>query len=636
MIIKEKWLKFLRHYGPIPRNDNMYDETILRSSRRLKIKPIEFEHPLQTDILKCFEKSTADLISVILTGTAGDGKTHLSRQVWKLLGGNEDEWLSDSPYLTLKVQYPKDRTEWPQTDDDTGLYREVNIHFIRDLSGWAPQQGSEWDPAKEQILLRFCHALFNGDTDEVFLIAANDGQLIESWRRLTETDETRETAKIFEDLLVEDKRELPSVRLKLFNLSRSSSAALLDRAVEALLSHSGWDDLNNSEQNEIGFWGPNCPIKHNYELLQTPLIQARLRGLLELCDFNGLHLPIRQILLLLTNALLGHPDVKDCLMVPSDVPQIISNNSVSKASLFNNIFGGNLSENRRHSITVFDYLERFQIGYETSNRIDNILIFGESDENLSVYFNNLIEADRFYGADSRYIMAKQEYIEGDKEGEVNTELFLDMLISQRRGLFFKIPIELEKEISPWELTVFKYAGEYLKDILMPLKEGASVKRYFLSRIVKGLNRVFTGMLVNSERELFLATSGNYSQAKVSRILLERVSVDPSKGEKIVLKYDSESNRILISVYFNPELFVDFSLTLIRFEFLSRIALEGALPASFSKECYEDLLAFKSKLISAYLKRREKEVASESTTIGLNLLSLTDQGMPDTHFIEVFP
>ena len=112
-----------------------------------------------------------------------------------------------------------------------------------------------------------------------------------------------------------------------------------------------------------------------------------------------------------------------------------------------------------------------------------------------------------------------------------------MLISQRRGLFFKIPKEAEDELHLWELTVFKFAGEYLDSVVAVLKGGGVVKRPILSRLVRGLNRVFTGMLINSDRELYLATSGNYSQAKVSRILVERVSVDPSKGEKVVLRYD---------------------------------------------------------------------------------------------------
>jgi len=628
----QEWIKFLRHYGPVPRNDNMYDETIHRSSRRLGIVPILFEHPLQTQVVDCFNKATIDPVSVVLTGTAGDGKTHLCRQVWKALNGDDDAWASDNPYLSLKFGYPKDRQTWPDSHDPN-LFRIVTVHFIRDLSGWAPQQGAEWEPEKELLLQEFCHSLFNPDADAVFLIAANDGQLIESWRRLSETDSVKRARGVFEDLLVEDRQEQPGVRLKFFNLSRINSAELFERAAKAFLSHAGWQELHQGERNENEVFGARCPIRRNYELLQTPLVRARLRALFELCDYSGLHIPIRQILLLLTNGVLGHPDVKDHLMKPEDVSGIIASGTVSKASLYNNIFGGNLSELRRQAITIFDYLERFQIGYETSNRIDNLLIFGEDDLHLAAYFDQYIARDAFYGADARYYAAKREYIEGADESGERTQIFLDMLVNQRRGLFFKIPPEAEEELNLWELTVFKFAGEYLGSVVEVLRKNQTVKRPILSRLVKGLNRVFTGMFINSDRELYLATSGNYSQAKVSRILIERVSVDPSKGEKIVMRFDPSNSRVLLSVYFTPEVFVDFNLTLIRYEFLSRIASEGALPASFSKECYEDLLAFKSQLIAACLGLQERQA---DAVIGLNILALTEQGMPDPRFVEIVP
>jgi hypothetical protein len=629
------WLKFLRHYGPVPRNDNMYDETIQRSARRQGIVPIEFEHPTQNEILDCFNQTTADPVSVILTGTAGDGKTHLCRQIWKVLKGNDDDWSSDSPHLTITFHYPKDHKAWPESKDEN-LYRPVKIHFIRDLSGWAPQQGAAWEPDKEELLQKFCHSLFNPDADEIFLIAANDGQLIESFRRLKETADAKRARQVFEDLLVEDRQEQTGVRLRFFNLSRASSAALFDRAIEAFVNHSGWDELKKGIPAENDVFGPKCPIRYNYELLQTPLVRSRLRSLLELCDHNGLHVPIRQILLLLTNAILGHPDAKDHLMIPGDVPKIIVAGTTSKASLYNNIFGGNLSEIRRQAITIFDYLERFQIGYETSNRVDNILIFGQDDENLGSHFNEFVANDPFYGADSRFYAAKREYIEGTDESEDHSRDFLQMLVSQRRGLFFKIPKQSESELNLWELTVFKFAGEYLDSVAEVLRQGEIVKRPILSQLVKGLNRVFTGMLINSDREIYLATSGNYSQAKVSRILVERVSVEPSKGEKVMLQYDESNGRVLLSVFFAPDVSVDFNLTLIRYEFLSRIALEGALPASFSKECYEDLLAFKSQLIAAYMKRQSGESAPTGSTISLNLLALTERGMPEQKSVEVVP
>lgn len=629
------WLKFLRHYGPVPRNDNMYDETIQRSARRQGIAPIDFEHPYQKRIADSFNQATADPVSVILTGTAGDGKTHLCRQVWKALQGKDEDWASDNPYLTIRFHYPKDRTKWPDSQE-SNLYRSVQIHFIRDLSGWAPQQGAEWDVDKEALLQKFCHSLFNAEADEIFLIAANDGQLIESFRRLKDTEDVKRARQVFEDLLVEDRQEQPGVRLRFFNLSRASSAELFDRAIEKFLAHPGWDELKQGVPGENDVFGPKCPIRQNYELLGTPLVKARLRSLLELCDHNGLHVPVRQILLLLSNAVLGHPDASQHLMLPTDVAKLIAAGTVSKASLYNNIFGANLSDIRRQSITIFDFLDRFQIGYETSNRVDNLLIFGEDDDYLGSYFKTFVEQDKFYGADERFYAAKHEYIEGTSEDEDKDKEFLQMLVAQRRGLFFKIPKEAEHELNLWELTVFRFAGEYLEDIVEVLKRGAVVKRPLVSRLVKGLNRVFTGMLINSDRELFLATSGNYSQAKVSRILVERVSVEPSKGEKVILRFDQPSGRVVLSVFFTPDSFVDFNLTLIRYEFLSRIAVEGALPASFSKECYEDLLAFKSQLIDAYTKRQAKEAAPLGSTISLTLLSLTEQGTPDPRAIEIMP
>lgn len=628
-----KWLQFLRHYGPIPRNDNMYDETIQRSARRQKIAPIEFDHPMQDLLLQCFYQRTVDPVSVILTGTAGDGKTHLCRKVWSRLNGDERAWASDSAYLTLAFRYPKDRKGWP-TSSDEELYRQVNIHFIRDLSGWAPQQGGEWEPEKEALLQKFCHSLVNPDAKELFLIAANDGQLIESWRRLQQTEEVQRARQLFEDLLVEDRQERSGVRLKFFNLSRADSADLFDRALDAFLNHSGWDALRNPSAGENELFGARCPIRHNFELLQTALVRSRLRSLLELCDRNGLHVPIRQILILLTNAVLGHVDCKDGLMTAADVPKVIAAGTISKASLFSNVFGGNLPENRRLGITIFDYLERFQIGHETSNRVDNLLIFGEQDDHLSHYFETLVAQDTFYGADPRFYAAKQEYIEGSDEGS-DSQTFLDLLVAQRRGLYFKIPREWEQELNLWELTVFKFAGEYLAEVVQPLLEGAAVKRMILARLIRGLNRVFTGMLINADRELFLASSGNNSQAKVSRILLERVSVDPNKGERIALHRDSSNGSILLSVFFTPEIHEDFHLTLIRYEFLSRIALEGALPASFSKECYEDLLAYKSQLVAGLLRRQEKDgVVVGGSSVRLNFLALTEQGMPDPKFVEV--
>lgn len=320
-------------------------------------------------------------------------------------------------------------------------------------------------------------------------------------------------------------------------------------------------------------------------------------------------------------------------MRPVDIPKILERETQSKASIYNNVFGGNLSENRRQGITVFDYFDRFQLGYETSNRIDNILIFGEDDEHLGKYFEEFLKDDTFYGADKAYYNSRDRYIEGAEDDPSEAKEFLDLLVAQRRGLFFKISDELAGELRLWELTVFRFAGEYLEEVLAPLRGGKVVRRAIINRLVKGLNRIFTGMLLNSERELYLATSGNFSQAKISRVLVDRISIEPRHGEKVTL--GCEDGRVTLYVYLSNEIIAPFELNLVRYEFLSRVATEGALPASFSKECYEDMLAFKSRLLAAFEKRKKEEGSDDGAgTIGLRLITISEQGLPEDRFVEV--
>ncbi len=610
-----RWIRFLRQYGPIPRNDNMYDEHIRKSARRAGIRPLAFTHPVETEVLGLFDIRAEKPYSVVLTGTAGDGKSHLCGKIWKQLGGDDAEWGSDDVYHTRTL---------------TIGTRTVTVHVIRDLTAMPHSDPKDRYTDKNSLLATLLRGLYDPSLNTVFLLAANDGQLIETLQKLPDTEEVRSVRSLVEALLVEDRREGEGVPLKLFNLSRIPCTRLFDLSLDAFLGHEGWADCLAETQEGDSFFGPQCPIRHNYELLQTPLVRARLRSLFELCDCNDLHIPIRRILLLFANAVLGHRDAKDRLLQPGDVPGIIQRGTVAKASLFNNVFGGNLSETRREALEVFDYLNRFRIGHETSNRIDNTLIFGEADENLRPYFDALLRADTFYGADASYYAAQRGYVEGG-DSEAENRQFLDMLVSQRRGLFFKIPAQWEQDLSLWELTVFKYAGEYLTKVLRVLRSGGRVERPILARLVRGLNRIFAGMLVSSDRDLLLATSISFSTSKVSQVLEDKIPVTPRMYERVEILWLQE--KPAISVQLASSIRTTLPLNLTRYEFLSRVA-EGVLPGSFSRECYEDMLAFKSRLLACLAERRRLDSPGEATGIAFRVLTLDASGSPLDDVVEV--
>lgn len=616
------WLKFLRQYGPIAQNGNMFDEEITRTARRTGIRPITFNHPLTNRLFQIFDRYSNEWESIILTGTAGDGKTHLCRQIWERLDGSVEEWASDKPYVVTTFQH-----------SNRG---QLYVHVIRDLSAWVPQQGVEWPQDKVKLLLKFSKllAIQRSKPRDFFLIAANDGQLVETWRRLVQytRDEDVELALlIFEDLLLKDEEEASG--LKFFNLSKIASARLFELALETLLSHERWKECLASETAVSATFGEKSPIRQNYQLLTNPLVQERLKTLFEFCDYNKLHVPIREILLLLANAILGHPDCPEGLMRPNDVEKIINEGSTARASLFNNIFGGNLTSACQESIPVFRYLNLLRIGYETTNRIDNILIFGETDKALCHYFDKLMGDDTFYGADQAYREACKRYIEGNEEDEKKNVEFLEDLVAKRRALFFKIPPDWEDGLKLWDLTVFKHVGAYRNKIIQPLKEERAVDPNIVRRLVKGLNRIWLGMLVESNQKLYLATGLSFSNVRVSRLLKDEVSVKQRFGQKIEVRWEKGESVPRIQVNLTPTVYRVFSLTLTRFEFLNQVA-DGALPNSFSKECYEDVMTFKSQVLTALAECYGADEEDDDTELTFRFLNIDEQGVPIDEPVEI--
>lgn len=602
-----EWVSFLRRYGPIPQNDNMYDESIRRLTKKLKIQPLSFEVPLRSQLIENF--TSASPVSVILTGTAGDGKTHLCSQVWEAVGGEPAEWLSDSKVRRTKLKGGR------------------RLIVVKDLS--------EVSIGRERkFLADLCESASAKDPKDVFLIAANDGQLIAALKELGSGKKERKVADAIERMLVDGTDSRKDLSLRLHNLSRTDVPELFSKMLDALLSHPGWKGCagcpGTGDDSSV-----RCPIWHNYQtLVREQLLRRRLSDLLTLCELNDLHLAIRQILIVLTNAILGHPDVDDRLMSCESVDQVVSSGAAAKASPYRNVFGMNLTRRRREDLAAFDALSRFGIGNETNNAVDNILIYGSDDPQLAPYFDELVRPDAAYGFHRDFATAQKAYLESDVGG--GAPPLLAELPSQRQRLFFTLPDSRATLLGLWELSLFRYGGEYLSEVYRPLLDRKPVKRAIVYRLVRGLNRIFTGFLVKDDRTLYVASSNSHSQSRISRLLTDTISVDPKKGEQINLEYDPAMKRVFLKVYLSPDIVVPpLPLHPVRYEFLSRVA-EGALPSSFSRECYEDFLAFKSHVHKAIEVRRKKEgsVPSSDGTVTLTLFDVGADGFPRPRPLEV--
>ena len=100
------WIRFLRNYGPLPTNGNLFDEHVNVALKRAGVRPIELPTPYVDEM---FDALSSGLVrSLLIAGTAGDGKTFHARKLWMKLGGDARAW--DRPDKAKRLEPP--RNSW--------------------------------------------------------------------------------------------------------------------------------------------------------------------------------------------------------------------------------------------------------------------------------------------------------------------------------------------------------------------------------------------------------------------------------------------------------------------------------------------------------------------------------------------
>lgn len=603
------WVRFLRSYGPTSNNLTMFDEYVAGALGRARVQPLALSTPLLGAMIDHLEARTPG--SMLIAGTAGDGKTYHCRALWKHIGGDPKVWAAKGNVKELLL-----------SDGRLAV-------FIKDLSEFNGQES-------DQPLERLERSVLGADDSEVVILAANHGQLLD---RLRDLGKRQNRAHPLRKPLQEKFLQAGPApdRLAVFDLSRTTSRKTLDEVAKAVANHSEWDNCNRCSLNSDG---KTCPINENRLRLlgesDGGQLTRRLGDLVEIARLNGLHLPIRDLLALCANMVLGYSDakeVKENLMTCADIARIQEIGHISKASVYANAFGANLPKRRAADRPVFKAMASFGVGEETTNSVDGLLVYGKDDSRLQADFVRLVGCDPVYGATANFYAAQDAYLEGYEGSRLEsgpTE-FLEMLEAQRRRLYFTTP-DAESGYPRWSMTVFRFAGDYL-DIIESLRAKKPVSEVVRGRIAKGLNRVMTGLLLENVDRIFIASSGGFTQSRVSVLCDHETPSRRQGGIGMAIKLDEETGRPQLDVSLSPGPgnSVAFDLTPIRHEFLARVA-EGALPASFSNECFEDLLAFKAKLLrKAEIVRKagfagdDDEAGGASSALTLNFIDIEPGG-----------
>lgn len=603
------WVRFLRSYGPTANNLTMFDEYVTKALNLANVEPINLPTPLLDEMVAHIESGVPG--SILIAGTAGDGKTYHCRSLWTRFGGDLKAWLAKGNVKELRL--PDNRL----------------AVFIKDLSEF---NGEESDLPLERLE----KSVLDNDDSELIILAANHGQLLDRLRDLGRRQgRVHPLRKPLQERFLQA-GPAPS-RLAIFDLSRTTSRRTLEDVVNAVANHPEWAGCKGCA---LASDGKVCPINENRQRLLGEAdggqFTQRLGDLIEIARQNGQHLPVRDLLALCSNMVLGYSDareVKDNLMTCANVARIQELGDVRSASIYANAFGSNLPQRRAYGRPVFRAMASFGIGEETTNAVDGLLVYGKDDARLQVDFDRLIASDPIYGETPAFRAAQNAYLEGHESARIEggSSEFLEMLETQRRRLFFTLP-NGETGYPHWSMTAFRFAGDYL-DSIEALKTKKSVSDATRGRIAKGLNRVMTGLLLENVDRIFIASSGGFTQSRVSVLCDHETPARRQGGIGMAIRLDEETGRpqLDISLAPGPNNSVSFDLTPIRHEFLSRVA-EGALPASFSNECLEDLLAFKAKLLrKAELVRQacfaddDDEAGSEASALTLNFIDIEPGG-----------
>jgi len=579
---KKEFLKLLSAYAPTSQNKASYDEHVSKFAKRLGVDEIKIDNNLLENL---FEKFILNPKPIIISGSAGDGKTYLLRKLFSEMGGDNRSWSND--YI-------------PKLE-----FNGKNITFIKDFTEIEKSD-------KIKTLINLYKSIYE-NANELYIIASNDGILTDTLRyALEEYPNFRGLLDLIEES-IDNAGE--SKELILLDLSQTSSSKNFELLLkEILVACDRYEsDCPSLHSDEIF-----CPIHANIEMLKKEHIQKQLISIVRSCDLNYQHITLRKLFMLISNMILGYKGknriFKSC---EKGIEYFKKMNNKSDASFYHNIFGDNLPKSK-HEQSPFRELRELRIGYETSNYIDDFILYGDI-ESRELYHQEL---DNIFFDFQTFFKQRESYLEN---GDV--KMIKDSLILLRRHLFFNYNDTIQWgsiTIDAKDLIAYKHADKFYKNVISILRNQPKVSNTTIKELALGLNRLFLGELLSKDgnKRLYIATSLTGTHSKLSSEIIEDIGFNKrGSNQGIELKllngFDNEYCKIMLNIRYDSKIIASLELDLHMFEFLERIS-EGILPTSFSVEYYERVLTFKSQIVNYLLKNQDLEESF------FNLFTLNDK------------
>ena len=560
-------VEFLGSYGPQPSSNNLYDEFVVAAGERTGCDPLEIDQPLIGDLEELFRSENP--VSVILTGTAGDGKTYAARKLVEVLADREAMWTNTQKVFDLPLPHRAHR----------------RIRFIKDLSELNDTDKDEIFPSVRSSLL--------GEGSELFVICVNDGHLLKFFRDREGADDGLHHR--IADMLRMDEEHDRGGNFRLINISHQSHQHLIDKIIDAIVHHPGWSDCDGCPA--LASVENRCPIRCNLDILRKTdgaSMRACLKDMIRMAAADRQHLSIRQLLLLVVNILLGDRKRGAALLTCRRAQSRARSNDYAATNPYANAFGENLGPRERQQYGAFAVLSDFGVGFETNNFFDHSLLWG----------SNELPKCSFYG-DRIFDSLRERY---RANPDANVREFTRDMVDQRRRLFFSIDPDTEENLGtqrrdPWNLSVFKHGADYIRLASALSLDKPKVPQHIRRALVRALNRMMTGEMTNTDDRIWITEpSGVYRGRKIPLLVQHAGSKakEPTYASLPRTEGNGKAPVLTIAPLGRTDLCVDLELRPTMVECLLRIA-EGGLPASFSSECLQDVERFQLRATSAVLE-----------------------------------